>query len=81
MDDCIAVCAKCNFKYSLYGAAVSDVLDIGFWPSSVSRASNYLFSRRLLELYDILHKFVPGTSTSGFIHCLEEISSRNGRVD
>ena len=78
MDDCNAVCAKCSFKY---GNAVSDVLNIGFWPSSVRRTSNYLFSSRLLELYDVLHKFVPGTSISGFVHSLEEISARNGRVN
>jgi len=78
LDDCIAVCANCNFQY---GSAVSDVINIGFWPSSVSRTSTYLFSSHLLELFDVLHKFIPGTSTGGFIHCLEELSARNGRVN
>ena len=39
-----------------------------------------MFSCRLLKFYEILHKFIPGTSIAGFIYTLEEISAFNGRV-
>ena len=78
LDDCVAVCSQCNYQY---GDTIFDVINAGFWPSSVSRGSfSYLFSCRLLEFYDVLHKFIPGTSIGGLIHTLEELSSRNGRV-
>jgi len=76
LDDCIAVCANCDFTY---GDSLADVINAGFWPSS-AHSLNYLFSWQLLRLFDYLHKFVPGTSVMGFLNALEEISAHNGRV-
>ena len=59
---------------------MSSILSIGFWPVSVVRNSCYLFSIKLFDLFDLLHKSLPGTSICGFIEAQEHLSHSHGRV-
>lgn len=52
----------------------------GFWPGSVERHSQYLFDIDVFTFFDILQKYNPGLSTSGFLHSLEQFSAKKGRV-
>ena len=56
------------------------IIDSGFWPGNLTRSHQYLFSKKVFDMFDLLHKVLPGTSISGFLHSLEEVSALNGRV-
>ena len=77
MDDCTLACEHCLYVQDDRLAAV---IDSGFWPGNLTRKYQYLVSKKLFAFFDCLHKFLPGTSISGFLHTLEELSARNGRV-
>ena len=77
LDDCVVLCEDCKYeaKYEL-----CNLIESGFWPGNVARRANYLFSFELFDLFDKLHKFMPGSSIYGFIQTIEEISRQRGRV-
>ena len=76
-DDCIIICNSCGHRY---GNSISSLIYAGFWPGNVTRGLNYLFSVELFRFFDLLQKYLPGTSIAGFIHTLEQLSSHHGRV-
>jgi len=77
LDDCSAVCGNCGYKY---GDNMSSVIYAGFWPGNIARSCQYMFSIELFKFFDAMQKFVPGTSITGFIQTLEQLSSCHGRV-
>ena len=74
---CTLACEHCLF---VLDDRLPAIIDSGFWPGNLIRKYQYLFSKKLFTFFDYLHKFLPGTSISGFLHTLEEVSSQNGRV-
>ena len=77
MDVCTLACEHCSFVLE---DMLPAIIDSGFWPGNVARRHQYLFSKKVFDLFDLLHKVLPGTSVSGFLHTLEEVSALNGRV-
>ena len=70
LDDTKISCDECN----------ACLLLNGFWPGSVERYAQYLFDTDVFCFFDLLQKFNPGLSTSGFLHSLEQFSAMKGRV-
>lgn len=77
LDDCYVYCTTCKYKY---GDTFSSFINAGFWPGTVARNCQYLFSMEMFEFFNLLQKFLPGTSGTGFIHTLEQLSLQHGRV-
>ncbi|XP_065905972.1 uncharacterized protein [Dysidea avara] len=77
LDVCTLACEHCSFVLE---DMLPAIIDSGFWPGNVARRHQYLFSKKVFDLFDLLHKVLPGTSVSGFLHTLEEVSALNGRL-
>ena len=77
LHDCYVCCTNCEYKY---GDSFSSFINAGFWPGNITRNSQYLFSLEVFKIFDLLQKFLPGTSTTGFLHTLERLSLQHGRV-
>jgi len=77
LDACTLACDHCSFVLE---DMLPSIIDSGFLPGNVARRHQYLFSKKVFDLFDLLHKVLPGTSLSGFLHTLEEVSALNGRV-
>ena len=77
MDACTLACENCSY---LQEDMLPVIIDSGFWPGNIARRCQYLFSKKVFNLFDCLHKMLPGTSVNGFLHTLEEVSACNGRV-
>ena len=77
LDDCVLLCEDCKYEAK---NELCNLIESGFWPGNVARKSNYLFSFELFNLFDKLHKFMPGSSVNGFVQAIKEISQQRGRV-
>jgi len=73
----VLLCEDCKYEAK---NELCNLIESGFWPGNVARKSNYLFSFELFNLFDKLHKFMPGSSVNGFVQAIKEISQQRGRV-
>ena len=71
LDDCLVLCE--DYKYEARNE-LCNLIESGFWPVNVSRKTNYLFSFEVFDLFNNLHKFMPGSFINGFIQTIEEMS-------
>ena len=58
---------------------VCSLIQAGYWPGSISN-TKYVFSQELFLKWDLLQKRLPGSSESGFLRSLEDLSVIRGRV-
>ena len=72
------VCSKC--RHTIDGFDLANLLCRGFWPGDPDLRSSYIFDQKLLDLWLSISMNLPGSSLSGFLHSLEEISEKHGRV-
>ena len=47
------------------------------WPESPVSV-NYLFSKKLFVLWDLIRKHMPGSSETAFLMTLQDVSLKNG---
>ena len=70
-------CSKCNRSFN--PLELDNVIQLGYWPGTIAN-TKYLFAQDLLKKWDLLQKRLPGSSESGFLRSLEDLSISKGRV-
>ena len=77
LDDCYICCTNCEYKY---GDSFTSFINAGFWPGNIARNCQYLFSIEMFKFLNLIQKFLPGTSATGLVRTLEQLSLQHGRV-
>ncbi|XP_072045397.1 uncharacterized protein [Amphiura filiformis] len=71
-------CSQCGVLNPEYDLA--NIINKGFWPGNPDMSkSDYLFDRKLLEMWQHIYRHLPGSSLAGFIAVLNDISASHGR--
>lgn len=70
-------CTDCQKECSPWNTDC--IIRAGFWPGSIANM-HYAFQQDLFMFWDLLQKWMPGSSERSFVKSLEQFSAQKGRV-